>query len=147
MAKVDKEVWIESPIENIFGYISNPSNLPEVWPSLMDIKDIKSLPNGGYSCRWLYKMLGMRFQGFAEYTQIVPNKFFVVETKGGINSTISWTVRSRENKTRVTLTIDYKVPVPVLGKLAEIIVLNMNDHEGDLIMTNLQTRLEPATAN
>ena len=141
MAIVDKEAWIESPLENIFSYISEPSNLPEFWPSLMEIRDVQSLPNGGYSCRWFYKMLGMRFEGSAEYTQIVPNKFFVVETKGGINSTISWTVRSRGNKTRVTLTIDYTIPIPLLGKLAEAIVLNMNDHEGDLIMANLKARL------
>ena len=140
MAKVEKEVWVEAPIEKIFGYINELSNLPEFWPSLIEIRDVQSLPNGGYSARWVYKMLGMRFEGAAEYTQIVPNRFFVIKTKGGINSTISWTVRSQENKTRVTLTIDYKIPVPLLGKLAEAIVLKMNDHEADLIMTNLQAR-------
>jgi uncharacterized membrane protein len=141
MAKVDKEVWIEAPIERIFSYISEPSNLPEFWPSLIEVRDVQSLPNGGYKARWFYKMLGMRFNGSAEYTQVVPNRFFVIETKGSIKSTISWTVRSREDKTRVTLTIDYKIPVPLLGKLAEAIVLKMNEHEGDLIMANLQTRL------
>lgn len=140
MAKVDKEIWIEAPIEKIFGYISDPSNLPEFWPSLMEIKDIQSLPNGGYSGRWVYKMLGMLFEGEGEYTQIVPNRFFVIETKGGIKSTIAWTVRPWENKTRVTLTIEYKVPIPLLGKLAEAIIVKMNEQEGDLIMANLQAR-------
>jgi len=140
LAKVDKEVWIEAPIEKIFGYISEPSNLPEFWPSLMGIKDVQSLPNGGYSARWVYKMLGMLFEGTGKYTKIVPNQFFVIETKGGIRSTIAWTFRSRETKTRVTLTIEYKVPIPLLGKLAEAIILKMNDHEGDLIMANLQAR-------
>jgi len=40
----------------------------------------------------------------------------------------------------VTLTIEYKVPIPLLGKLAEAIIQKMNEHEGDLIMANLQTR-------
>ncbi len=114
--------------------------MPEFWPSLMEVKDVQSLPNGGYSTRWVYKMLGMRFEGEAEYTQIVPNQFFVIETKGGIQSTIAWTVRSRDNNTRVTLTIDYKVPVPLLGKLAELIILKMNDQEADLIMANIKAR-------
>ncbi|MFC1911859.1 SRPBCC family protein [Chloroflexota bacterium] len=140
MAKVDKEIWIEAPLEKIFGYISEPNNLPEFWPSLMEIKDVQSLTNGGYRGLWEYKMLGMRFTGTAEYTQIVPNQFFVIKTKGGIKSTIAWTVRSWENKTRVTLTIEYKVPIPLLGKLAEAIIVRMNDHEGDLIMANLQDR-------
>ena len=140
MAKIDKEVWVEAPIEKIFGYINELSNWPEFWPSLMEIKDVQSLPNGGYSARWVYKMLGMRFEGTGEYTQIVPHRFFVVETKGGIKSTISWTFRPWENKTRVTLTIEYKIPVKLLGKLAEAIIQKMNEHEVDLIMANLQTR-------
>ncbi len=140
MAKVDKEVWVEAHIEKIFGYIHEPSNWPEFWPSLMEIKDIQLLPNGGHSARGVYKMLGMRFEGTGECTQIVPPRFLVVETKGGIRSTIAWTFRSWKNKTRVTLTIEYKVPIPLLGKLAEAIIQKMNEHEGDLIMANLQTR-------
>ncbi|MFC1903913.1 SRPBCC family protein [Chloroflexota bacterium] len=140
MAKVDKEIWIETPIEKIFGYISDPRNLPEFWPSLMEIKDVQSLPDGGYSARWVYKMMGMRFDGTGKYTQIVPHQFFVIETEGGIRSKIAWTVRSWGNKTRVTLSIEYKIPIPLLGKLAEAIIVKMNDHEGDLIMANLQAR-------
>ncbi len=140
MAKVEKEVTVNASIEKIFSYISEPSNLPEFWPSLMEIKDVQSLPNGGYSARWVYKMVGMRFEGTAEYTKMVPNKFFVIETKSGIASMITWTVRSQKNLTRVTLTIEYKIPIPLLGKLAEAIIVKMNDQEGDLIMANLQAR-------
>ncbi len=144
MAKVDKEVWIEAPLEKIFDYISYPSNMPEFWPSLMEITDVQSLPNGGYSTRWVYKMLGLRFEGKAEYTRIALNEFFVIETKGGIKSTIVWTFRSREDKTRVTFTVTYKVPIPLLGKLAEAIITKMNDSEADLIMANLKTRFMTA---
>jgi len=140
VARLDKEVTIEAPLENIFAYISNPSNLPEIWPSLIEITGLQSLPNGGYSGRWVYKMAGMRFEGKGEYTEMVPNQFFVIETKGGIVSLIAWTVRARENLTRVTLTIDYKVPIPLLGKLIEAIIVKMNDQEGDLIMANLRAR-------
>ena len=96
MARLDKEVTIEAPLENIFGYISDPRNLPEIWPSLIEVIDVQSLPNGGYSARWVYKMVGMRFEGTGEYTKMVPNKFFVIATKGGISSIITWTTRSKE---------------------------------------------------
>lgn len=140
MAKIDTEVWIKASVDKIFDYISNPRNLPEFWPSLIEIKDVKSLPNSGYTIRWVYKMLGMRFEGTAEYTQIVQNRFFVIETKGGINSTIAWTVRPWENNTRVTLTIEYKIPVPLLGNLAANIILKMNEQEAALILANLKAR-------
>ena len=138
MAKVEKEITIVAPIEKIFSYISEPSNLPEFWPSLMEVKDVHSLPNGGYSGRWVYKMAGLRLEGTGEYTQIVPNHWIIIETKGGISSTITWTLRSMANITRVTLTIEYKIPIPLLGRLAEAIIVKMNDQEGDLMMANLR---------
>jgi len=131
-------------VHSVFAYISNPSNLPEIWPSLIEVRDLQLLPNGGYRGRWVYKMAGIRFEGKGEYAKMVPNQFFAVETKGGIVSLIAWTVRARGNLTRVTLTIDYKVPVPLLGKLAEAIIVKMNDHEGDLIMANLRLRFASA---
>ena len=145
MARVEKEAWIEAPLERIFNYVFEPSNMPEFWPSLMEVKDVQPLPNGGYSARWAYKMLGLRFEGEAEYTKVVRNQFFVIETKGGIKSTIALTFRSWENKTRVTFSVEYKVPIPLLGKLAESIIVKMNDQEGDLIMANLQARFMRAS--
>ena len=106
----------------------------------MEIKDVQSLPGGGYSARWVYKMLGMRLEGEGAYTKIAPYHWIVIETKGGIGSTITWTFRSKEDMTKVTLTIEYKVPIPLLGKLAEAIIVKMNDQEGDLIMAHLRTR-------
>ena len=140
MATVDKEVTVNAPIEKVFSYISEPSNLPEIWPSLMEMKDVQSLPNGGCSGRWVYKMVGMRFEGEGEYTEIVPNQWFVIKTKGGIRSTMTWTFRFKEDKTRVTFTIAYKVPIPLLGKIAEAIIVKVNDQEGDLMMDNLRAR-------
>ena len=34
----------------------------------------------------------------------------------------------------------YPVPIPLLGKLAEAIIVKMNDQEGDLMMAHLRTR-------
>ncbi len=107
MAKIQKAAIVHVPIEKIFGHINELSNWLEFWPSLMEITDVQSLPNGGYSARWVYKMAGMRFKGKGEYTDVIPNYWLVIKTKGGISSTITWTFRSWGNKTRVTLTIEY----------------------------------------
>lgn len=140
MAKVQKEIWIGAPLERIFDYVSDPTNLPEIWPSLMEVKNVEPLPKGGYKFRWAYKMLGLWFEGIGEYTRYVPYEFVVIETKGGIKSTIVWTVRYWENRTRVTFTVEYKIPIPLLGKIAEAIILKINDQEGEIVMANLQAR-------
>jgi len=140
VAKVDKEVEVNAPIGKVFSYVSKPSNLPEIWPGLVEIKDVESLPNGGYRFQWVYKMVGRLLKGTGEYAEIIPNQWVVIKTTGGIRSTITWTFRSMGNRTRVTFTVEYKVPVPLLGKMAEAIIVRMNDQEGDLMMVHLAAR-------
>ena len=140
MAIIGEAVTVNAPVEKIFNYISKPNNLPEFWPSLVEVTDVQSLPTGGYEARYVYKMAGIRFKGTGEYTEIVPNKSIVIVTKGDINSVLTWTFRSKANITRVTLTIDYKIPIPLLGKLAEPLIEKMNERELTLMLANLRAR-------
>jgi uncharacterized protein YndB with AHSA1/START domain len=142
MVKIDKEIIINAPLEKIFDYVSKPSNLPQIWPSLVEIKNEQLLPNGGYSAEWLYKMGGIFLEGTGKYNGIVPNQWFTIETKGAVDSTLMWTFWPCGEQTRVTLTIDYRVPIPVLGHLAEMIIIKMNENQADLILANLRVIME-----
>ena len=44
--------------------------------------------------------------------------------------------------TKVTFGVEYTVPIPLLGKLAEAFIVRMNDREGDLLLANLKARME-----
>ncbi len=138
MVTIGEAVIINAPVGKIFDYISTPNNLPEFWPSLVEVTDIKSLPKGGYKARYVYKMAGMHFRGTGEYTEIVPNKSLVIMTQGGINSVLTWTFRSQGNITRVGLTVNYEIPIPLLGKLAEVVVKKMNERELTFMLANLR---------
>ena len=142
MAKVEKTITINAPVEKVFDYIDQPTNLPEIWPSLMEIKDVQTLPNGGHTDRWVYKMAGMRFEGTTEGIEHVTNQRIVSKTKGGVKSTQTWMFQPEAGGTKVTFEVEYNIPIPVLGKLAEAIVVKMNDREGDSILANLKTRME-----
>jgi len=142
MAKVEKTITINAPVEKVFDYIDQPTNLPEIWPSLMEIKDVQTLPNGGHTDRWVYKMAGMRFEGTTEGIEHVTNQRIVSKTKGGVESTQTWVFQPEDGGTNVTFEVEYNIPIPVLGKLAEAIVVKMNDREGDSILANLKTRME-----
>ena len=142
MAKVKKTITINAPVEKVFGYVSEPTNLPEIWPSLVEVKDVQRLPNGGTSNRWVYKMAGIRLEGTSEDAEYVANQRLVSKTKGGVQSTQTWTFQPEAGGTKVTFEIEYTVPIPVLGKLAEVVIVKMNEHEGDLILDNLKARME-----
>ncbi len=145
MHKIKNEITLNASVERVFNYIYEPSNWPEFWPSLIEISDIQTLPNGGYSARYEYKMAGMRLKGKGEYTDYMPNNWIVVNTNGGINSKFTFTFRdikesNQIKKTRVTLTIEYDIPIPLLGKLAEIVISRMNEQDISLLLSNLQAR-------
>lgn len=142
MAKVEKTIIINTPVEKVFGYMDDPTNLPEVWPSLLEIKDAQRLPNGGNSFRWVYKMAGLRFEGTSEDTVYIPNQRTVTESKGGIESTITLTYQPEDGGTKLTFENEYIVPIPVLGKLAEAVILKQNEREAELLLANLKDRLE-----
>jgi len=144
MAKAEKTITINAPVEKVFGYIDEPANLPEIWPSLAEIKDVQKLPSGGNKNRWVYKMAGIRLEGTSESedTECVPNQRLVSKTKGGVESTQIWMFQPEAGGTKVTFEVEYTVPIPVLGKLAEAIIVKMNEHEGEVILANLKTRME-----
>jgi ligand-binding SRPBCC domain-containing protein len=142
MATVNKEITINAPLEKIFSYLSKPSNLQQIWPSLMVIKNEQLLPNGGYSAQWVFKMGGKLLEGTGECIDIVPNQWLTIKTSGAVESAITYTVRAKEGQTRVTLSIDYRVPSALLSWLAGRIIIKINEQEADLILANLRAILE-----
>ncbi len=142
MAKLTKSITINAPVEKVFGYISEPTNLPEIWPSLIEIKNVKHLPDGRTTDYWTYKMAGIRLKGTIT-TEDVENKRVISKTEGGVKSTQIWTFEPEDGGTKATFEVEYIVPIPVLGKLAAVIVVKINEHEGDIVMANLKSRMEP----
>ncbi len=143
MATIKKTITINAPAEKVFAYMTDPTNLPEIWPSLVEVKDVKQLPEGvGSGYRWVYKMAGMRFEGTTEVTEYVPNQRIVVRDKGGIETTRTTTFQPEDGGTRLTAEAEYTIPVPVLGKLAEAFVLKLNEHEAETLLANLKARME-----
>ncbi len=60
----------------------------------------------------------------------------------GIESTITWQVEDHEGDTELTFEADYKVPVPLVGKLAENVVAKINDNEAVAMLANIKATLE-----
>jgi len=142
MATAKKSIKINAPVEKVFEFMMKPEILPEIWPSFVEMKNIKELPNGGHSWDWVYKMAGMRFTGSSENTEVVPNERTVSRTTGGIESTITWLYQPEDDGTNVTFEAEYTVPVPLLGKLVEAVIVKMNENEAEVILANLKARME-----
>ena len=142
MVKIDRTITIKAPVEKVFNYMTEPTDLPEIWPSMVETRDVKKLPNGGTNFHWIYKMAGMRFEGDNETKEFVPNQHVVTENKGSIPSTFDWTYQPDAGGTKLTVHAEYTVPVPLLGKLAEPFIVRLNENEMDTLLSNLKSRME-----
>jgi uncharacterized protein YndB with AHSA1/START domain len=142
MAKVTKSIFINAPVEKVFEYHTNPNNNTEYWPSMVEVKNIEDHPTGGKKFNWVYKMAGVRFEGSTIPIEYIPNKRLVIQTKGGIESTFVYNYEPEGEGTRLSMEVDYKVPVPVLGKLAESFILKTNEREADTVLANIKDILE-----
>ena len=140
MATIKSSITINAPVEKVFEY-TKPGNLPEIWPSLVEVKNVKELPGGGYSWDWKYKMAGMSFNGSSEHVEFVENER-TVSRSTGIESTITWTYEPVGGGTKMTSLTEYKIPVPLLGKVAEAFIVKMNANESETILANLKARME-----
>jgi uncharacterized protein YndB with AHSA1/START domain len=141
MATVTKSGFINAPVEKVFEY-AVPENLPEIWPSLVEVTNVKELPNGGYSWDWVYKMAGMRFNGSSEHIEYVRNERTVSHSTGGIESTITWTYEPEDGGTKLTTITEYTIPNRLLGKLAEPFITRQNENEANALLANLKARME-----
>jgi len=142
MAKLKKTITINAPVEKVFSYAVDPTNLPEFWPSILEVKDVEPLPTGGYKFGWVYKMAGVRGAGTSEMSEYVANQRTVTVSKGAFSSTITWTYLPTDSGTRVTAEVDYTVNVPVLQKLAEAFLVKLNENEAETLLANLKARME-----
>jgi len=140
MASIKSSITINSPLDKVFEY-TKPENLPEIWPSLVEVKNVKELPNGGYSWDWKYKMAGMNFNGSSEHVEFVENERTVAQSTG-IESTITWSYEAVAGGTRMTTETEYKIPVPLLGRVAEAFITKVNENESATILANLKARME-----
>ena len=142
MQKLEKSGFIKAPIDKVFDYWGNPANRPEVWPSLIEIKDLGKMPSGRYSWNWVYKLAGMRFEGHSENVEFIPNQKIVDKNSGGIEGQFIWEFEAENGGTRLNISVEYDIPIPVLGKLAESFVIKQSDNEADIVIANLKARLE-----
>jgi ligand-binding SRPBCC domain-containing protein len=141
MAKLEKSVTINTPVGKVFSYITNPMNQLEYTPGMTEVRDIVG-EGVGQCFRWTYKMMGIPLKGESEVTEYVANQRYVEKSKGGIDSTWTWTFKPEAEGTLLNLVVEYTIPIPVLGKIGERLVMRQNEREADVALAYVKDKLE-----
>jgi uncharacterized membrane protein len=141
MARVEKSVHVDAPLERVFAYLRDPMSNLEWLPGMIKVTKVSG-EGVGARFRWVYRMAGIALEGESTALEFVPNERFVTESKSGILSTWTWDFASKDGGTKIDLTVDYVVPIPVLGKLAEAVVVKQNERVLDTALENVRSRME-----
>jgi uncharacterized membrane protein len=143
MKHISKSIEINAPVERVYDFITTPTNLPSVWPSMAEITNVQRSADGSHSFDWVYRMVGIPFKGHSKTTDVEKNVRSVVKNEGGIPSTFHWKFEKKGGTAmRLVLDVDYEIPAPVVGKLAEAVVARINEHEALNMLANVKATME-----
>jgi hypothetical protein len=58
MSKIEKRILIDHSTERVFAYVGEPVESPEVWPGLLEVREVHHLIGNMCYANWLYKITG-----------------------------------------------------------------------------------------
>ena len=143
MVKVERSILINAPVEKVFDYMADVHSNVEYIPGMIDVRDIQETPNHvGTHFKWTYKMAGIKFDGETTVLEWEQYKRVVTDSKGGIKAKWYFTFGREAAGSKLSIAVEYEVPMPVLGKLAEAVVRRQNEKELELTLSNVKARVE-----
>ncbi len=145
MRRIRKSIEIEAPVGEVFAYATTPQNLPEFWPSILEVSNVEQSPDGRYRFDWIYKLLGIRLRGHSETIELARDRLSVVRNETGIKSTLRYEYEPRGARTEVTVESEYELPGAVFGRLAAPLAHKMLEREAEQVLVNLKAQVERRT--
>lgn len=141
MTKIQYELDINTPVEQVFEYYTNPDNIQKAWPKDI-VKESESLSGSkneeGSEMKVKGEFMGREDEMILEVTEKEQNKRLVTQQKEGPFK--SWTSRQEFNQsnrqgTHIRHVIDYELPTT--GKIANFL-------SGDQAKNKIQQGLQQA---
>ena len=143
MKRILRTVEINASADRIYEFLMQPTNLPSIWPNMVSVSNIVPGAGGASDFDWEFKMAGMSFKGRTITDEAQPGKLARVHNEHGIPSTFLWTYESLDGTgTRLKLDLQYSIPTPLIGKLAEVLVAKLNERDIDSMLANLKDFME-----
>jgi uncharacterized protein YndB with AHSA1/START domain len=140
MVTLRKSIVISAPQDRVFDYVTEPSTMAEWLTKMVEVRDIVGTGEG-QQYEWTYKYAGLLLRGQSVVVQHVPNRLAVSQSIGMIGSTWTFRVEPHEEGSALTIEVEYSVPIPVLGKIAEHVAVRLDARDLETSLTNVQDML------
>jgi uncharacterized membrane protein len=145
MKLITRDIQVNTPVDRVFDFLADPNNLPEIWPNVIEVKNLKKTKtNNGYIFNWSYKMSGLLFEGKCETLEHTHNEMLAFQSTKGLDATVFWKFQPAATATHLTLRFEYEIPSSLLRRIKDEIIVheNENENEVDAMLKNIKSRLE-----
>lgn len=144
MARIEKSIEIKAPVEKVFDFVTDWPNKSKFLEGTYDWKPTTEKTRGD-GARVAHKMKGLvrEIDFECEVSGFVENEGFILTSFRGPKAKSRWSFERLDDKTKVTLIAEYKVPVPIVGGILDtLLVKRMSETNFDRSLRNLKRLLE-----
>ena len=142
MARIEINLVINRPVEEVFAFVSNSENLPRWRSTSLEVKKTSEGPLGvGSTFRGRFTFLGRQFDGNVVVTAHEPNRVFVSKmAEGPFPLETGYTLEPVENGTHIAFVVNGEPGG--FFKLAEPLVVSMAKRAYETDLQNLKEMME-----
>ena len=141
MASYENSVLIQAPLGQVFKYVNEPRTFPDWVHGMVEVRNVIGTGEG-QQYEWTFKMLGMQLRGQSIAVNYVQGDCAAYQSIGMIESIWTNIVEPHDRGTNLTIKVEYSIPAPVLGKLAERLTVRRNQRGLDATLLNAKEVLE-----
>ena len=141
MASWKDSILIHAPPDEVFAYVDDPSALPTWLANMVEVRNVVGT-GLGQQYEYTYKMAGLLLRGQNIVIEHVPNERGLHQVIGMISALWDYSVEPHEEGTVLNIEVEYSIPIPVLGRLAERIAVKQNARSFELSLLNVKDMME-----
>jgi carbon monoxide dehydrogenase subunit G len=141
MVSYENSIVINASRSEVFAYANEPATLPDWLVGMFEVREVIGT-GAGQQYEWTFKMAGVQLRGQNVVVDYIADECATHQGIGMMSS--SWTnlVEPHEDGAKLTIKVEYSIPVPVLGKLAERLIVSRNERALQSSLLNLKETLE-----
>ena len=144
MVKAEGSVVVKVPKKKVWELFKDVQKMPDWMPLPYEVTGIEEKVSGR-AFKWKYKSIGIPFKCVTTILEEVPSEKSTTKPEGGINSKWDWLFSSEGENTKVEVKVEYRIPVPLLGKFMENYVVKRGKKDIDHALDNLKYMLESSS--
>lgn len=141
MISYENSIVVAAPASTVFAYVGDFSTHTSWFPGLAEVSDVVG-SGEGQQCEWMYRMVGVPLRGQAVMVESVSNWRATFQTIGMLDAMITSIVEPCEGGTKLTFRIEYTIPLPVLGRVAENLTVRRMERDFSSALLNVKDLAE-----